>query len=111
MAYTSNITFTVTLDENKVPEKIEWLAEDSGMDGKMDTKAIMLSVFDTASEETLRIDLWTKDMRVDEMARFYHQTLVSMADSLQRATNENAMAADMRDFARHFAAKMFEDKE
>ena len=110
MAHTSDITFTVTLDENKVPEKIEWHAEDSGMDGKMDTKAIMISVFDTASEETLRIDLWTKDMRVDEMARFYHQTLVSMADSLQRATNENAMAADMRDFAKHFASKMFEEK-
>jgi len=109
MSHTSNITFTVSLDENKVPEKIEWHAEDAGMDGKMDTKAIMLSVFDTASEETLRIDLWTKEMKVDEMKRFFHQTLVSMAESLQRATNEDAMAADMRDFARHFAERMMED--
>jgi gliding motility-associated protein GldC len=107
MSHTSNITFTVSLDENKVPEKIEWHAEDAGMDGMMDTKAIMLSVFDTASEETLRIDLWTKEMRVDEMKRFFHQTLVSMAESLQRATNEDSMAADMRDFAKHFREKMF----
>lgn len=108
MSHTSNITFTVSLDENQVPEKIEWHAEDAGMDGKMDTKAIMLSVFDTASEETLRIDLWTKEMRVDEMKRFFHQTLVSMAESLQRATSEDAMAADMRDFAKHFAERMME---
>ncbi len=110
MAHTSDITFTVNLDENKVPEKILWHAEDAGMDGKMDTKAIMLSVFDTESEETLRIDLWTKEMKVDEMKRFFHQTLVSMADTLQRATNEDAMAADMRDFARHFREKMFAEK-
>jgi gliding motility-associated protein GldC len=111
MEHTSDIRFTVTLDENRVPEKIEWLAEDSGMEGKMDTKAIMLSVFDTESEETLRIDLWTKQMRVDEMTRFFHQTLVSMADTLERATNETSMAADMRDFAKHFAEKLFRDKQ
>jgi gliding motility-associated protein GldC len=107
MSHTSNISFTVSLDENKVPEKIDWHAEDAGMDNKMDTKAIMISVYDTASEDTLRMDLWTKEMKVDEMKRFFHQTLVSMADTLQRATNEDAMAADMRDFARHFAEKMF----
>jgi hypothetical protein len=49
-------------------------------------------------------------MKVDEMKRFFHQTLVSMADTLQRATNEDAMAADMRDFARHFREKMFAEK-
>jgi len=109
MPHTSNITFTVTLDENKVPEKIDWHAEDAGMDTKMDTKAIMISVYDTASEDTLRMDLWTKEMKVDEMKRFFHQTIISMADTLQRATNEDAMAADMRDFGRHFAEKMFPD--
>lgn len=108
MAHTSDIKFSVTLDENKVPETITWHAEDSEMDAPMDTKAIMLSVFDTASEETLRIDLWTKDMRVDEMTRFFHQTLVSMADTLQRATNESGLAADLRDFTRHFSEKMQE---
>jgi len=107
MPHTSDITFTVSLDENKIPEKIEWLAQDAGMDGPMDTKAIMISVYDTASEDTLRMDLWTKEMRVDEMKRFFHQTLHTMADTLQRATNEDAMSADLRDFARHFAEKMF----
>ena len=108
MSDTSEIKFSVTLDENQVPEKINWLATDAGMDKELDTKAIMISVFDSDSEETLRMDLWTKEMRVDEMKRFFHQTIVSMADTLQRATNEDKMAADMRDFAQHFGKEMFD---
>ena len=108
MGKTSEIKFNVTLDENQVPEKINWLATDAGMEKELDSKAIMISVYDTESEETLRMDLWTKEMRVDEMKRFFHQTIVSMADTLQRATNEDKMAADMRDFAQHFAREMFE---
>lgn len=108
MSKTSEIKFTVTLDENQVPEQISWHATDAGIDKELDTKAIMISVFDTDTDETLRMDLWTKEMRVDEMKRFFHQTIISMADTLQRATNEDAMAADMRDFGQHFAKQMFE---
>jgi len=103
MSQTSEIKFTVTLDANRIPENITWHATDAGMDNALDTKAIMISVFDTDSEETLRMDLWTKEMRVDEMKRFFHQTIVSMADTLQRATNEDKAAADMREFGQHFA--------
>jgi gliding motility-associated protein GldC len=108
MSKSSEIKFSVALDENQVPEKISWHATDAGMDKELDTKAIMISVFDTDSEETLRMDLWTKEMRVDEMKRFFHQTIISMADTLQRATNEDKMAADMRDFAQHFGKEMFD---
>ena len=45
-------------------------------------------------------------MRTDEMKQFFHQTLVSMADTLERATNEDKMADDMRDFCHHFAEKL-----
>ena len=107
MSKNSEIKFTVTLDENQVPERILWHASDAGMEKELDTKAIMISVFDTDSEETLRMDLWTKEMRVDEMKRFFHQTIVSMADTLQRAANEDKMAADMREFGQHFAKEMF----
>lgn len=107
MSKTSEITFKVTLDENQIPEKIDWMATDAGMDKQLDSKAIMISVYDTESEETLRMDLWTKEMRVDEMKRFFHQTIISMADTLQRATNETEMAANMREFGQHFAKEMF----
>ena len=105
IAHTSKITFKVDLDENKVPEEISWTAEDGGIDNEA-SKAIMLSVWDHKKKDTLRMDLWTKDMPVDEMKQFYHQTLVSMANSFQRATNDEKMSATMHDFCEYFAEKL-----
>lgn len=105
IVHTSNITFKVDLDENRVPEEISWTAEDGGIDNEA-SKAIMLSVWDHNKKDTLRMDLWTKDMPVDEMKQFYHQTLVSMANSFERATNDEKMGATMRDFCDYFAEKL-----
>ncbi|MGG6230216.1 gliding motility protein GldC [Tenacibaculum sp. SDUM215027] len=103
--HTSKITFKVGLDENKVPEAITWNAEDGGIKDEA-SKAIMLSVWDHKQKDTLRMDLWTKDMPVDEMKQFFHQTLVSMANSFERATNDEKMSATMRDFCDYFAEKL-----
>ena len=105
VAHTSKIEFTVELDENKIPENISWTAEDGGIDNES-SKAIMLSVWDHKKKDTLRMDLWTKDMPVDEMKQFFHQTLVSMASSFERATDDQKMTATMRDFCDYFAEKL-----
>jgi gliding motility-associated protein GldC len=101
----SEIKFNVQLDENRVPESLAWTAQDGGIDDQQ-TKAIMLSIWDNNAKETLRIDLWTKDMPVDEMKQFFHQTLVAMSDTYQRATNDEKMADTMRDFCEYFAEKL-----
>ena len=101
----SEIKFFVELDDNKVPEKLSWTAEDGGIEIE-DSKAIMLSIWDNQAKETMRIDLWTKDMPVDEMKIFFHQTLVAMADTFQRATTDQKMADTMRDFCEYFAEKL-----
>ena len=105
VVHKSKIEITVGLDENKIPEKLAWSAQDGGID-REEAKAIMLSVWDSNAKDTLRMDLWTKDMLMDEMKQFYHQTFLSLADSFERATDEKNMAADMRDFAAHFAEKL-----
>ena len=102
---TSEIKFTVDLDENRVPEKILWTAQDGGVQLE-EAKAMLLSIWDSNAKETLRIDLWTKDMPVDEMKQFFHQTLVAMADTFQRATADEKMSDTMRDFCDYFAEKM-----
>ncbi|KAB2813667.1 gliding motility protein GldC [Phaeocystidibacter luteus] len=104
-SHKSQITIDVELDVNRVPEKINWNATDGGISNEA-AKAIMLGVWDEKTKNTLRIDLWTKDMLMDEMKQFYHQTILSLADSFERATDEKNMAADMRDFAAHFADKL-----
>jgi gliding motility-associated protein GldC len=101
----SEIKFHIELDENRVPEKLSWTAADGGVEAE-ESKAIMLSVWDNKAKETLRIDLWTKDMPVDEMKQFFHQTLVAMADTFQRATADEKMAETMRDFCDYFAEKL-----
>ncbi|CAM1357095.1 MULTISPECIES: gliding motility protein GldC [Tenacibaculum] len=105
VVHKSEIAFTVGLDENRIPEEISWNAEDGGIKNE-ESKAIMLSVWDHKKKDTLRMDLWTKDMPVDEMKQFFHQTLVSMAGSFERATNDEKMSATMRDFCDYFAEKL-----
>ncbi len=102
---TSEIKFLVELDENRVPEKLLWTAQDGGVNQE-EAKAMMLSIWDSKTQETLRIDLWTKDMPVDEMKLFFHQTLVAMTDTFQRATDDEKMADTMRDFCDYFAEKL-----
>jgi len=100
----SEIKFTVTLDDNKMPQKIDWSASDENKESS--SKALMIALWDTKERNTLRIDLWTKDMMVDEMKQFYHQNLLSMADTLERATGEVEAAKAMRNFAQEFGERL-----
>ncbi|MFT6959158.1 MAG: gliding motility-associated protein GldC [Polaribacter sp.] len=103
--HNSEINIKIRLDENKVPEEMSWTAKDGGIENEA-SKAIMLSVWDHKKKDTLRMDLWTKDMPVDEMKQFYHETLVAMADTFERATDDQKMGATMRDFCAYFAEKL-----
>ena len=101
----SEIRITVGLDENKIPESINWSATDGGVTNE-NAKAMMMGVWDDKTSECLRIDLWTKDMPVDEMKLFFHQTLITMSDTYLRATQDEKMAATMKDFCDYFAEKL-----
>ena len=101
----SEIKFTIELDEDKIPEKLKWNAEDGGISNE-DTKAFFVSVWDSKKKETLKMDLWTKDMPLEEMKQFFHQTLLSMSDTFYTATNDEKMTATMRDFCDYFAEKL-----
>ena len=73
-AHTSEIKFTVELDENKIPEKLSWDAQDGGISNE-ETKAVLISVWDAKQKETLKMDLWTKDMPLEEMKHFFSSNL------------------------------------
>ena len=101
----SKIEISVDLDKNKIPEKIFWSAEDGNIKNQ-ESKAIFLSVWDSEKKESLRIDLWTKEMPLDEMKIFFHQTLVAMSDTFNRATQDEKMTNTMKDFCEYFAEKL-----
>jgi len=100
----SEIHFDIELDDNNIPEKIVWNASDAKK--AAEAKAIILSVWDKDERNTLRIDLWNKEMEVEEMKRFVHQTILTLADSFERATGEKKMADTMRDFCDYYAEKL-----
>lgn len=101
----SNIEIKVFLDENRIPESLAWSAPDGGVEDEA-SKAMLLALWDHKKKETMRIDLWTKDMPMDEMKQFFHQTLVTMADTFHRATQDEKMTATMKDFCDYFAEKL-----
>jgi gliding motility-associated protein GldC len=102
----SEILFKIELDENNIPQQISWTATDSDIESDTPCKSVMMSIWDPKEQNSLRIDLWTKDMMVDEMKLFFHQTLVSMAATYQRATGDEKMAGDMQDFCEYFAERL-----
>ena len=100
----SEVKFTIGLDDNNIPVSIDWEAAEGHE--KSECKALLISLWDRKEENTLRIDLWTKDMMVGDMKRFFHQSLISMAETFKRSTSEAEMAEEMLAFGRHFGEKM-----
>jgi gliding motility-associated protein GldC len=104
----SKITIDVQLDEKRVPKQIIWDATESTADTARSAKAMILAFWDGADKTALRVDLWTKEMMVDEMADFYYQTLMTMADSFGRATHQQVLVDDIKNFAKDFYARFRE---
>jgi gliding motility-associated protein GldC len=106
----STITIEINTDENRIPESISWNASDTTVENAQKAKALMLSFWDASEKTALRIDLWTKDMMVDEMADFFYQTLMTMADTYGRATKYSELVDEMKGFAQQFYNK-FREKQ
>ncbi len=99
------IRISVTLDDKNIPENIVWSADDSNI-SEMPVRSMLLSLWDHTNKDTLRLDLWTKEMSRDEMKIFFYETLKTMADTLERSVDDERIAGDMRDFCSYFAEKM-----
>lgn len=104
----STIKINVQLDGNKVPQQINWSASDSPSGSAQKAKAMCVGFWDGADKTALRIDLWTKDMMVDEMADFFYQMFSTMADTYQRATQQKELGEDIKKFAGEFYRKFRE---
>ncbi len=100
-----SININVHLDQEKMPEHIDWNATGSAEEDPKAAKGLLLSLWDGQEKTALRIDLWTKKMMVDEMNDFFFQTLMTLADTYSRATRNTDLSEDMKAFARDFKKK------
>ncbi len=107
----SNINIDVQLDDDKVPQEITWSASGSSVQEPQKAKAMLVAFWDAIEKSTLRIDLWTKDMMVDEMADFYYQVFTTMADTFKRATQNDVLVNDIKTFAKDFHKKFLDIEE
>ena len=102
---TSEVVIKIGLNDNNLPVGMKWTAKDGEIENAP-AKAMLLSLWDPTQNNTMKMDLWTKDMSIEEMKQFFHQTLLTLSDSFERATGEHNICEDLRDYCYHFADKM-----
>ncbi len=102
----SIVTINVGLNKDNLPVEIKWKTSDVPDSVPMqDAKAMLISFFDRTTRDTLKMDLWTLDMQVEEMDRLVFHTLRSMADTYFKATNNKELAEHFQQFSRYFGEK------
>lgn len=93
----SEIKFQIELDEQNLPKNIQWDASDKESEGLESTKSISVNVWDNLNHATLRIDLWTEEMSVVEMKRFYIDILGGMAQTILNSTGDEYMSEEIKE--------------
>lgn len=101
----STITIEVLRDADNITEAINWNATDSTAEMMQKAKAMVIGFWDEQDKSAMTLDLWTKHMMVDEMADFFHQMMMAMAQTFQRSTQQQELSADMKTFANNFIKK------
>lgn len=108
----SKIVFDVELDKDQVPEKISWSATDNPEGSTpSETKAVSIALWDQAQKQSLRIDLWSKDMPVDEMKKFYIECLAGLGDSIKRSTGDDLMTQKIHELCDQLVEHMKNTKD
>ena len=105
MARETEIKFKIRLDDQNMPQKINWTATDGPQGDGDECKSIMIGMWDGIEKNTMRFDLWTKDMQVDEMHTHFFQLLLSLGDTYNRATQNPFVQEDIKKFCMDLADK------
>ena len=100
----NRIQFEVELDENKIPSKITWSADDIA--NNKDAGAIMISIWDKSENNTLRLDLWEREFSIEEMKKFFHQSLLTMTDAFEKSTGDSVTARGVRAFCEDLGLRL-----
>jgi len=107
----AEINFKITLEDNNLPVGIQWNSTDGTNKEFKECKSVAISLWDPEEKNTFSIDLWTKDMLLDEMEVYYFQTLMSLSESLQNATGNDFIVGDMKEFCDKVDKKLKKKRE
>lgn len=107
----TEINLSIKLDNQQIPESISWTATDKPDDFPSSTKAFALSIWDEEKNSILSIDLWTKEMLVGEMKRFFVQTLGGLNDTVFSATGDQQTFDDVNALCEKLAKRFMEEEK
>jgi len=102
----SEINFKIQLDDQNIPEQISWSATDNPNEGIEETKAILVATWDPYHKGTLTLPLWTKDMEVLDMKRFFIEVVGTAADASLQATGDNFFAQELEAVCRTLSSHL-----
>lgn len=110
MSKQAEIKFTIDLNEHHVPEKITWESTD-GQQEKSECRSAIISIWDDKKNSTLRIDLWDKDMTVEEMRKHVCETILTLGDTIKKSTDDEKLATKIHNFGRELSADLANEAE
>jgi gliding motility-associated protein GldC len=99
---TAEISVAVDLDADNLATRIAWRATEAPGAGAAKCDSMMLSLWDSEKKSTAAIDLWTREMTVEDMNSFVYQVLHKVADTYLRATKNAALAQSIHEFGDEF---------
>lgn len=99
------IQVNIYLDDKNIPEKIFWTSKDGNIFNK-ECDSLILSIWSNNKKETSRIELWTKNMPVNSMNKFFYDIFISMSNAYERATLNKKLSKYIYDFGIFFAEKV-----
>ena len=106
----SHIHIKVELDDDNIPDKISWDASDKPANIPSDTKAVSVALWDEKSMNTMRMDLWTKEMTIEEMKRFFVNCLGGLAQTILNSTGDEYLSNETNALCDKFV-KYISDEE
>ncbi len=92
----NKIIIEIITDDQHIPEKIKWEAPQIMEKGEC--KSVALALWDEKENNTMRMDIWTKNMTTDEMKKFLLQNIITFCDTYERATSDAALSNKIKQF-------------
>ena len=94
-----------------MPEKIFWEATEKPDEAPTETKAISVSLWDDKSMNAMRMDLWTKEMTIEEMKRFFVNSLGGLAQTILTSTGDEYLSNETNKLCNTFVQYINEEGE
>ncbi len=97
-----NISINVELDDQQLPVRIVWEPNDD-MANELELKSLFISGWDEVNKTTATFNIWTKDLRKDEMQQNFVQSVLTLASNFQKATGDTKMVEGLKNYFNNYS--------